>query len=326
MRIANIYPTPPTSNGALVSAISPITASSFSATLRNRDWWDVLSSQLGTRVADMLRDSLYGNNFELTGTPSPRVSQEDILRFTLENEIRQAQMQQRLFAQEEMEQNQQFKVAQLYAKSDLWLLEKERLIKEKEAQKEAQMRIVARSQEPINDETQDVAIKKAEVAGENQAENTKQEDSNTLDDKEQQQVDELASIDREVRSHENAHLAAAGGLAQGGASFSYTQGPDGKMYATAGEVSIDTSSTGEPQKDIDKARQIRSAAMAPSDPSPQDFRVASDAVMMEMQAQIKLGEELNAELRKMEGVKIYKENIELFDLERSAPPSFRAIA
>lgn len=97
---------------------------------------------------------------------------------------------------------------------------------------------------------------------------------------------QLQSTDSKVRSHEAAHIAAGGGIVNGGANFSYTRGPDGKMYATGGEVPIDTSEGKNPQETIQKARQIASAAMAPSDPSPQDYKVAATAVMMEMRARM----------------------------------------
>jgi len=95
----------------------------------------------------------------------------------------------------------------------------------------------------------------------------------------------LKSRDQEVRRHEQAHLAAAGGLAAGGASFSYKTGPDGKRYAVGGEVNIDTSPVpGDPNATIHKAQQIRRAALAPADPSPQDRTVAASASAMEIQA------------------------------------------
>jgi hypothetical protein len=95
-----------------------------------------------------------------------------------------------------------------------------------------------------------------------------------LTPEEQRKVAELKAIDRNVRAHEAAHLAAAQGLATSGASYSYVYGPDGKQYATGGEVSINTSAEDKPQANIDKGRRIRAAAMAPRDPSPQDYRVA----------------------------------------------------
>lgn len=78
----------------------------------------------------------------------------------------------------------------------------------------------------------------------------------SLSDEQQQAVSKLAKRDREVRAHEAAHQAASGGLA-GAASFSYTRGADGKVYAVAGEVSIDTSPVqGDPEATLQKATQI----------------------------------------------------------------------
>ncbi len=101
----------------------------------------------------------------------------------------------------------------------------------------------------------------------------------------QAQVDKLRARDREVRAHEQAHLAAAGGLARGGATFTTTRGPDGKLYATGGEVSIDTSPVpNNPAATLAKARQIQAAAAAPADPSGQDRSVAAAAARMAAQA------------------------------------------
>lgn len=55
---------------------------------------------------------------------------------------------------------------------------------------------------------------------------------------ERQVLQQLKSRDREVKAHEQAHLAAGGQYVQGGANYSYRIGPDGKMYAVGGEVSI----------------------------------------------------------------------------------------
>lgn len=88
---------------------------------------------------------------------------------------------------------------------------------------------------------------------------------------------ELKKADAAVRAHEQAHLAAAGGLAKGGASFSYRRGPDGRNYAVGGEVQIDTSKGSTPEKTLAKMMQVRAAALAPANPSPQDRKVAAAA-------------------------------------------------
>lgn len=109
-----------------------------------------------------------------------------------------------------------------------------------------------------------------------------------LSPEEQQAVRQLQQIDQKVRRHEQAHLAAAAGIAVSGANFQFTQGPDGRQYAVAGEVRIDTSPGRDPEDTIDKAQRIRTAALAPSDPSPQDRAVAASADQMRMEAQIEL--------------------------------------
>lgn len=109
---------------------------------------------------------------------------------------------------------------------------------------------------------------------------------------EQRQVQQLAQIDRQVRAHEQAHMAAAGSYARGGPSYTYTMGPDGKLYAVGGQVAIDTSPvTGSPEATIRKARAIQAAANAPVDPSPQDRAVAAAAAQMELAARLEQASE-----------------------------------
>lgn len=117
-----------------------------------------------------------------------------------------------------------------------------------------------------------------------------------LPQEEQQEVDELKARDREVRQHEQAHMAAAGSYANGGPSYEYTRGPDGKRYATGGEVSIDTSKESEPEATLRKARQIYRAALAPAEPSPQDRSVASQAKQMEAEARAEISEQQREEM------------------------------
>ncbi|MGL4942056.1 MAG: putative metalloprotease CJM1_0395 family protein [Thermoguttaceae bacterium] len=109
----------------------------------------------------------------------------------------------------------------------------------------------------------------------------------TLTADQEAQVSKLKARDTEVRAHEQAHLAAAGQYANGGASFSYETGPDGQRYAVGGEVSIDASPIkGDPEATISKAQQIRSAALAPASPSSQDYKVAAAASEMEANARL----------------------------------------
>lgn len=110
-----------------------------------------------------------------------------------------------------------------------------------------------------------------------------------LTESEEKRVKELKKIDREVKTHEQAHLAAAGDLARGGASYSYTSGPDGRKYATAGEVDIDISPVkGNPKETIKKMQKVKRAALAPANPSPQDRSVAATASREIAKAQAEL--------------------------------------
>ena len=116
---------------------------------------------------------------------------------------------------------------------------------------------------------------------------------------------ELQARDQEVKIHEAAHQAAGGDLA-GGASFTYEQGSDGKMYAVGGEVSIDTSAGKTPEETVQKARQIIAAATAPANPSSQDIKVAGGAAQMLAKAQQELALQKRSETEQ-EGYAKYKE-------------------
>lgn len=109
-----------------------------------------------------------------------------------------------------------------------------------------------------------------------------------LSDAEQSQLRELRQRDQEVRSHERAHLTAAGGLAVSGATYSFQRGPDGVYYAVGGEVRIDTSPGRTPEETLRRAQIIRAAALAPSDPSSADRAAAAQAQRLEQQARIEL--------------------------------------
>ncbi|MCB1895261.1 MAG: hypothetical protein H6945_11135 [Zoogloeaceae bacterium] len=109
-----------------------------------------------------------------------------------------------------------------------------------------------------------------------------------LDDDERRALRELEARDREVRAHEAAHLAAAGGLAMGGANFTMQRGPDGRMYAVGGEVAIDVAKGNTPQETIARAERIRAAALAPAEPSAKDMQVAARATRMAAEARAEL--------------------------------------
>lgn len=112
----------------------------------------------------------------------------------------------------------------------------------------------------------------------------------------QRRIAELKRIDAEVRAHEQAHISAGRGVITSGPTYTYTYGPDGKRYAIGGEVGIDTSPEREPRANIDKGQRIQDAALAPAEPSPQDYRVASVGKQLESQGR----SDLMAEQREMQ--------------------------
>jgi hypothetical protein len=101
-------------------------------------------------------------------------------------------------------------------------------------------------------------------------------------------IGKLKSRDTEVRQHEQAHLAAAGGLAVSGASYTYQRGPNGVDYAIGGEVHIDTAPGRTPEETINRAHTIQAAALAPAEPSGADRAVAAQASQLEQQARAEL--------------------------------------
>jgi len=107
---------------------------------------------------------------------------------------------------------------------------------------------------------------------------------------EQLEIADLASRDREVRAHEQAH-ASVGGSYAGAPTYTFKRGPDGKSYAVGGEVSIDTSPIpGDPEATLRKMELVQRAALAPAEPSAQDLRVAAEAAAQATQARAELGE------------------------------------
>ncbi|MCK9295622.1 MAG: hypothetical protein M0P70_11125 [Desulfobulbaceae bacterium] len=138
---------------------------------------------------------------------------------------------------------------------------------------------VADEQEPAADTAQAAAPGSSPSKGVN---------GEPLNPAEVAQLAELKKADTAVRAHEQAHLAAAGGLAKGGASFTYQKGPDGRNYAVGGEVQIDTSQGATPEETVGKMMRVRAAALAPANPSPQDRKVAQAAAVTISEARLEL--------------------------------------
>ncbi|WP_349358341.1 putative metalloprotease CJM1_0395 family protein [Stappia sp.] len=108
-----------------------------------------------------------------------------------------------------------------------------------------------------------------------------------LTEEQEKQVRELKKRDAEVKQHEQAH-ASVGGPYAGSPSYQYTRGPDGKRYATSGEVPIDASPEREPEQTLRKMEIVIRAALAPAEPSPQDRQVAAQARQQRSEAQAEL--------------------------------------
>jgi len=134
------------------------------------------------------------------------------------------------------------------------------------------------------------SISRRGVAGEFRSSNPLSDDSQAQKAQQQQDtsvIRQLRARDREVRAHEAAHVAAGGSLVRGGPSFSYQTGPDGRAYAIGGEVQIDASAVpNNPEATLVKSSQIRAAALAPANPSPQDLRVAANASQLASRARV----------------------------------------
>ena len=141
------------------------------------------------------------------------------------------------------------------------------------------------------------------------------EDGEPLDDQEQRELREMKTRDAEVRAHEQAHVAAAGPYFRGGPTYETERGPDGKEYAVGGSVSIDSSPVkGDPEATIAKMQQVRRAALAPTEPSATDRRVAAKASSQEAKAREELAEERS---EKADGEKTSGATGDPFKVERS---------
>ena len=122
---------------------------------------------------------------------------------------------------------------------------------------------------------------KEEAAGEEPAE-TENESGRTegavkqLTPEEEEQVRKLAQRDQEVKAHEQAHVAASGGLA-GTPSYDYQTGPDGRRYAVGGEVGIRRGGSSNTDQALREAEAVKRGATAPAQPSGQDMAVAARA-------------------------------------------------
>ena len=107
-----------------------------------------------------------------------------------------------------------------------------------------------------------------------------------LSEEDKNLIQRLQTRDREVRQHEQAHSAALGQYA-GGIRYTFQVGPDGRSYAIGGSTEVRSSSDSSPEATQARARAIRAAATATSEPSTADRAAAVDAIRMERDAQLR---------------------------------------
>lgn len=103
--------------------------------------------------------------------------------------------------------------------------------------------------------------------------------------KEQQKAQKDALIKKnydEIYAHELAHKSAGGALA---GSIVIERNADGIPFAGHVDIKMPSLNPNNPQKTINDANTVIRSAMAPFDPSDQDYRVAAQAQSIKMQAQ-----------------------------------------
>ncbi len=123
----------------------------------------------------------------------------------------------------------------------------------------------------------------------NLLEQLKQKKEGELTPEQQQLIEKYKKADREVRAHEQTHLAVPGNLVVSSANLEYVTGLGDVRYVAAGGVQINTSPvSNDPQATLQKAQQIERAALASAQPSPQDHRVAAQTEAMATRASAEL--------------------------------------
>ncbi|MDR2893175.1 MAG: hypothetical protein LBV80_08860 [Deltaproteobacteria bacterium] len=136
----------------------------------------------------------------------------------------------------------------------------------------------------------DAKLRQAKLAGLNAKEQSLEDvttrrgaDGQELTEGEEAQIEKLRQRDAKVRSHEAAHVLAAGGQA-GMPTYTYQTGPDGRRYAIGGAVNISIMRTGDPEKDAREASTAQRAALAAGEASTADLQTAARAGDMTAQA------------------------------------------
>lgn len=99
----------------------------------------------------------------------------------------------------------------------------------------------------------------------------------------------LKAAAQQILRNRAAQMAAGGAYVSGGATYAYSIGPDGQLYATGVTLSYDTTPVAnDPEATIQKMGRVRAAALASSSPTAADYAAASTAMQVEMQARLEL--------------------------------------
>ncbi len=98
----------------------------------------------------------------------------------------------------------------------------------------------------------------------------------------QQKQDLINKNYHEIYSHEQAHKSAGGALA---GNIVIEKNADGIPVGGHVPIKMPALDPNNPQKTIDEANIVIRSAMAPGDPSPQDYKVAAQARAIKAQAQ-----------------------------------------
>jgi hypothetical protein len=97
-------------------------------------------------------------------------------------------------------------------------------------------------------------------------------------------LDKFKQTDTNIRSHEQIHASI--GATTSPISYTYEKGPDGKMYAVGGKVTLDTSLPDDPKAAAFKLDMLQKTASGPIDSSGADNTIASQANLNKILLQI----------------------------------------
>lgn len=115
--------------------------------------------------------------------------------------------------------------------------------------------------------------------------------STPLKDYQKQKDDLIKKNYNHIYAHELAHKIAGGSFA---GAISIEKNADGIPVSGHVPIKMPTLDKNDPQKTIEHAKQVIRAALAPKDPSSQDYKVAADAASIKKRAEnIKRKKHLN---------------------------------